>query len=72
MKGFSRRNLFYMKQWVLFYTGKGQLVQQPVALIKKVQQLAGQILWGHNVLVISKVKSIAEAEFYECQEFGTD
>ena len=64
MKGFSRRNLFYMKQWVLFYTGKGQLVQQPVALIKKVQQLAGQIPWGHNVLVISKVKSIAEAEFY--------
>jgi predicted nuclease of restriction endonuclease-like (RecB) superfamily len=64
MKGFSRRNLFYMKKWVLFYTDKGQLVQQPVALIKKVQQLVGQIPWGHNLVVISKVKSLEEAEFY--------
>jgi len=64
MKGFSRRNLFYIKQWVQFYIGKTRLVQQPVALIKKVQQLVGQIPWGHNVLVISKVKSLEEAEFY--------
>jgi predicted nuclease of restriction endonuclease-like (RecB) superfamily len=64
MKGFSRRNLFYIKQWVQFYTGKTRLVQQPVALIRKVQQLVGQIPWGHNVLVISKVKSLEEAEFY--------
>jgi hypothetical protein len=33
MKGFSRRNIFYIKQWIQFYGGKGQLVQQPVALI---------------------------------------
>lgn len=64
MKGFSRRNLFYIKQWVQFYTGKTRLVQQPVALTRKVQQLAGQIPWGHNVLVISKAKSLEEAEFY--------
>ncbi len=64
MKGFSRRNLFYIKQWVNFYTEQNQLVQQPVALIKKVQQFIGQIPWGHNILIISKVKSFAEAEFY--------
>ena len=64
MKGFSRRNLFYIRQWIQFYTGKSQLVQQPVALIKKVQQLAGQIPWGHNLLIISKVKSLEEADFY--------
>lgn len=64
MKGFSRRNLFYIKQWVTFYTDKGRLVQQPVALIDKVQQLVGQIPWGHNVLLISKVKSLQEADFY--------
>lgn len=58
MKGFSRRNLFYMKQWVQFYTGKTRLVQQPVALIRKFQQLVGQIPWGHNVLVLTKVKSL--------------
>ncbi len=39
-------------------------MQQPVALIKKVQQLVGQIPCGHNVLVVSKVKSLEEAEFY--------
>jgi len=64
MKGFSRSNLFSMRQWVRFYSGIGSKVQQPVAHIKKVQQLVGQIPWGHNVLVISKVKSLEEAEFY--------
>lgn len=64
MKGFSRRNLFYIKQWVLFYAGHDKLVQQPVALIKKVQQLVGLIPWGHNIILISKVKSLEEAEYY--------
>lgn len=64
IKGFSRRNVFYIKQWVQFYTAKGRLVQQAVALIKKVQQLVGQIPWGHNVLIISKAKSLEEAAFY--------
>lgn len=64
MKGFSRRNLFYIKQWVKFYTEQEQLVQQPVALIRKLQQLVGQIPWGHNILIISNVKSLEEAEFY--------
>ena len=64
MKGFSRSNLFYIRQWVRFYSGIGLKAQQPIALIKKVQQLVGQIPWGHNVLVVSKVKSLEEAEFY--------
>jgi predicted nuclease of restriction endonuclease-like (RecB) superfamily len=56
MKGFSRSNLFSMRQWVRFYSGIGLKTQQPIAQIKKVQQLVGQIPRGHNVLVISKVK----------------
>jgi predicted nuclease of restriction endonuclease-like (RecB) superfamily len=64
MQGFSRSNLFYIRQWVRFYSGIGSRVPQPVAQIKKVQQLVGQIPWGHNLLVISKVKSLEEAEFY--------
>jgi predicted nuclease of restriction endonuclease-like (RecB) superfamily len=64
MKGFSRSNLFSMRQWVRFYSGIGSKTQQPIAQIKKVQQLVGQIPWGHNVLVISKVKSLEEADFY--------
>lgn len=56
MKGLSRRNLYAMSQWYRFYSGKYQFVPHHVA----------QIPWGHNRLIISKVKDIDEAEFY-CQ-----
>ncbi|MCF7912126.1 MAG: PDDEXK nuclease domain-containing protein [Candidatus Cloacimonetes bacterium] len=57
IKGFSRRNLYAIRQWFLFYSQKYQFVPQAVA----------QIPWGHNRLIISKVKNIEEAEFY-CNE----
>ncbi len=56
-KGFSRSNLFYMKKWFEFYS-------QSKINIKKIQQLVGQIPWGHNVVIISKSKNIDEAIFY--------
>jgi predicted nuclease of restriction endonuclease-like (RecB) superfamily len=73
MKGFSRSNLFYMKKWYLFYNETEINVQQVVgqSLLpseinqkEKVQQLVGQIPWGHNILIITKVKNIKEAIFY--------
>ena len=57
IKGFSRRNLYAIRQWYKFYSEKYQFVPQSVA----------QIPWGHNRLIISKIKDIAEAEFY-CNE----
>jgi predicted nuclease of restriction endonuclease-like (RecB) superfamily len=54
MKGFSRRNLFYMKGFYSFYK----------ADFEKVQQLVAQIPWGHNILIVSKSKSIQESIFY--------
>ncbi len=57
MKGFSRRNLYAIKQWYTFYSGKFEFVPQAVA----------QLPWGHNRLIISKTKDIEEALFY-CQE----
>lgn len=57
MKGFSRRNIYAMRQWYTFYSEKYPFVPQSVA----------QIPWGHNRLIISKVKDIEEAEFY-CSE----
>jgi predicted nuclease of restriction endonuclease-like (RecB) superfamily len=54
MKGFSRANLFSIRKWYLFYS-----VQD-----KKVQQLVGQIPWGHNILIINKIKDYNKAEFY--------
>ena len=56
-KGFSRSNLFSMKQWFEFYSTSN-------IEIKKIQQLVGQIPWGHNLAIITKSKSIDEALFY--------
>lgn len=57
MKGFSRRNLYAINQWYQFYSAKYQFVPQPVA----------QLPWGHNRLIIIKIKDIDQAEFY-CKE----
>lgn len=56
-QGFSRSNLFSMRKWYEFYFKSG-------LDIEKVQQLVGQIPWGHNVLIITKSKDIEEAMFY--------
>jgi predicted nuclease of restriction endonuclease-like (RecB) superfamily len=52
--GFSKRNLYAIRQWYLFYSQKFEFVPQPVA----------QIPWGHNRLIISKVKDVDTAIFY--------
>ena len=54
MKGFSKRNLELMRQWYRFWS------EQP-AIAK---QLVAQIPWGHNLVIISKIKNIEEAAFY--------
>jgi predicted nuclease of restriction endonuclease-like (RecB) superfamily len=53
MKGFSRRNLLYMRSFA---------EQWPDA--EFVQQAVAQIPWGHNILIITKCSSVAEASFY--------
>mgnify|MGYP001585172409 FL=1 len=54
MKGFSRANLFNIRQWYLFYS----------KMDEKVQQLVRQLPWGHNVIIVSKIKEPAEVVFY--------
>ncbi len=54
VKGFSRRNLYAIRQWFLFYSTDFKFVPQAVA----------QIPWGHNRLIISKIKNTKEALFY--------
>lgn len=54
INGFSRRNLYAIRQWYLFYSTQHEFVPQLVA----------QIPWGHNRLIISKVKNVGEAIFY--------
>jgi len=62
LKGFSTRNIKYIRQWYLFYN-------QPVKDIKAQeleigQQAVAQIPWGHNIAIITKCKDINEAFFY--------
>lgn len=53
MKGFSRTNLLYMRSFAENYTDE-----------QIVQQLVGQIPWGHIVRILDKVKDRTEREFY--------
>lgn len=64
IRGFSRRNLYAIRQWYKFYNQKYPFVPQAVA----------QIPWGHNRLIITKIKNIEMAEFYieQCWQNGWD
>jgi len=53
-KGFSRRNLYLMRQFFLAYKGAEGFVQQ----------VAAQIPWWHNVLIFSQVKDPKAREYY--------
>lgn len=53
MKGFSVRNLKYMRAFAEAYTD-----------LEFVQQAAAQIPWGHNCLLLDKAKSAEEKSFY--------
>ena len=49
-KGFSRSNLFSMKKWYEFYSSANIEVE-------KVQQLVGEIPWGHNIVIVTQSSS---------------
>jgi predicted nuclease of restriction endonuclease-like (RecB) superfamily len=53
MKGLSRTNLLYMRKLAKIWTDE-----------EKVQQLVGQIPWGHNIRLLDRVKEQAEREWY--------
>lgn len=51
--GFSPQNLWYMRQFFLAYRDHPNL-----------QQLVGEIPWGQNLLILSKVKTTEAKEYY--------
>lgn len=53
MGGFSRRNIFYMREFYLCYKGQ-----------EKVQRLVAQIGWSHNLIIFQKCKDDLQREFY--------
>lgn len=52
-KGFSSRNLWDMKRFYEFYNGNIIL-----------RQLVAELPWGHNLVILNKIKDIKETEFY--------
>ncbi len=53
IKGFSRRNIFYMRELYLAYHD-----------LPKVQPLVAQIGWTHNLIIMQRCKDPLEREFY--------
>jgi len=54
LEGFSRRNLYRMRQFYLAYREQGEFVPQAVA----------QIPWGHNVTLLEKLKDPNQRMWY--------
>jgi predicted nuclease of restriction endonuclease-like (RecB) superfamily len=53
MTGFSRRNIFYMREFYVLYSKNS-----------KVQPLVAQIGWTHNLAILQRCKDPLEREFY--------
>lgn len=78
LKGFSRENLYYMKRLYLAYSQQLEFVEQAVPQLQneKMEQIVPQnqkvdiklmlssIPWGHNVIILKKIKNRNEAIFY--------
>ena len=64
MKGFSRSNLLYMRSFAETWP---DFEQNPI-----VQQAVGQIPWGHNLVLLSKVKEQQQRLVYaqSAQQYG--
>ena len=57
VKGFSHRNIKYIRQWFLFWDQREAIGQQAVAQFTRIP-------WGHNIAIVSKCASIEEAVYY--------
>jgi len=57
IKGFSLRNLKYIRQWVSFWCADIAIGQQAVAQLT-------QIPWGHNLVIIAKCQNRDEGLYY--------
>ncbi len=66
LKGFSKENLYYMKRLYLSYSQNITIVEQLVPQIDVTEtlQLISSIPWGHNVVILKKIKNTSEAFFY--------
>jgi len=70
VKGFSLNNLQYIKRWTLFYTldtahsEVASNINSNSGTACSTIELLAQVPWGHNLKIISKCNSQAEAFYY--------
>lgn len=72
LKGFSSRNIKYMRQWYIFFSNGQQTVAQiekkeftkRQQLVAKFNNEIFQVPWGHNIVIVTKIKNLDEANFY--------
>lgn len=62
MKGFSHRNLQYIRQWYSFYNEADTFAQQLVAQFD--EAIFFSVPWGHHLYIISQCKDVNKALFY--------
>lgn len=60
VEGFSVSNLKYMKRFFQFYSNDSSIGQQAVDQLKNIYNIP----WGHQILLITKCKTIEESMFY--------
>ncbi len=58
LQGFSRSNVFRMRAFYLTYTKEFTIVAQPVRQLddRNLPQPVAEIPWGHNIVLLQKVK----------------
>lgn len=65
IRGFSERNIKYIRQWFLFWSTAQPIGQQAVAQLNMEPiDFIMQVPWGHNIVIVSKCGSNVEALFY--------
>lgn len=80
MRGFSRQNLYYSKNFYEFYTRQthhspnNTIVPQVEGQLQVVEnyKIIFDIPWGHQKIIISKAQSIKEALFYAHQTLSNN
>ena len=58
LKGFSERNIKFMVQLYKEYEAGAAIGKQPVSQFENMKRLVSQIPWGHNILLMQRIKDI--------------
>lgn len=61
MKGFSYRNLKFIRQWHSFYNNN---ITKGKQVVSQFETLLFSIPWGHHILIMQRCKDIDKAIFY--------